>query len=345
MNKLKFGIIGAGRIGKLHAENLTYNIPNAEVVAIADVNLNAAQETAQNLGIPQVSDQYKDIISNVNVDVVAICSPTDLHAQQIIESAEAGKHIFCEKPIALSIDKIQEANEAVKQNGVKLMVGFNRRFDANFAKIQQTVAAHKTGSVHIVKITSRDPAPPPVEYVKRSGGLFLDMMIHDFDMSRYVSGSEVEEVYATGNVLVDPKIGEAGDIDTAIVQLKFKNGALGVIDNSRQAVYGYDQRVEVFGNNGMVLVDNNKPDAHRFLGAEGETGSLPLYFFLERYAQSYINEMNAFIKSILEDSSSPVTGQDGLMAVVIGLAANKSLKENRPVKTSEILEQYQLVVN
>jgi myo-inositol 2-dehydrogenase/D-chiro-inositol 1-dehydrogenase len=216
------------------------------------------------------------------------------------------------------------------------MVAFNRRYDPNFFKVHEVVQSGKVGEPHVLKITSRDPSPPPEEYIRSSGGLFLDMTIHDFDMARYLMGSEVTEVYARANVLVDPVFKKAGDWDTAIVMMTFKNGAMGVIDNSRKAVYGYDQRVEVFGSEGMVTVKNNTPDNHIYLNREGSHSSLPLNFFMQRYTESYLNEMQAFVDSIQNDRPSPVSVHDGLMAVVIGLAAAKSVKDNRPVPLSEI---------
>ncbi|MFQ5437185.1 MAG: inositol 2-dehydrogenase, partial [Anaerolineae bacterium] len=251
-------------------------------------------------------------------------------------AAAAGKHIFCEKPIDHSLEKIDAALAAVEKAGVTLQIGFNRRFDANFRKVREMIAAGKVGETHILRITSRDPAPPPIEYVKVSGGLFLDMTIHDFDMARYLVGSEVEEVYVAAAVRVDPAIGEAGDVDTAVITLKFADGTMGTIDNSRQAVYGYDQRVEVFGSKGMVHVENNLPNTHIYSSAEGITSEKPLYFFLERYMDSYVTEMQEFVDAVVGGKSPPVVGEDGRIPVIIGLAAQKSLQENRPVRLDEI---------
>ena len=230
---ITFGVIGAGRIGKIHAENLATRIPGAQVISIADIILEAAQETATHLRILTSTADYHDILADPAIDAVAICSSTDTHTQIIIEAAQAGKHIFCEKPIDHDLAKIDAALAAVEKAGVKLQIGFNRRFDPNFRKVREMIAANKIGDPHILRITSRDPAPPPVEYIKVSGGIFLDMTIHDFDMARYLMGSEVVEIYVSGGVIVDPAIGEAGDIDTAIITLRFKNGAIGTNDNSR----------------------------------------------------------------------------------------------------------------
>lgn len=333
---IKVGVIGAGRIGKIHAENLATRIPGVEVAAIADVNLKAAQELAEKLHVAKAYDNYQQIMADKSIDAVAICSSTDTHAALMIEAAQAGKHIFCEKPVDHSLEKIDRALETVKKAGVKCQIGFNRRFDPNFKKVRELVRDGKIGELHLLRITSRDPAPPPVEYVKGSGGMFMDMTIHDFDMARYLSGSEVVEVYAAGGVMVDPGIGVAGDIDTAIITLKFANGAIGTIDNSRKAVYGYDQRVEVFGSGGMAAVANNTLNSSVYSNAEGVVSEKPLYFFLERYMDSFIAELKDFIEAIQNDSPTPVTALDGRKPVVIAMAANKSLKENRPVKLSEI---------
>ena len=337
MKKVKVALIGTGRIGKLHVENLSVRIPAAELVAVADPFIKGAKEVAAKFGIKIVTSDYKEILSNPEVEAVVICSPTDTHAQCVMEAAVTGKHVFCEKPLDLSIDKIRMVLDVVEKASVKLMVGFNRRFDPNFTKVQQMVKTGKIGIPHILKITSRDPEPPPAEYVKVSGGIFLDMTIHDFDMTRFVLGTEVTEVYAKANVLVDPAIGKAGDVDTAVTTLFFENGAIGTIDNSRKAVYGYDQRLEVFGSDGMVMVDNNTPDNHTYYNKKGSHGSLPLNFFMDRYVESYAIEIEAFINAVVNDKEVPVSGKDGLMSVAIGLAARKSVIENRPVKLSEIL--------
>ena len=333
---LRFGVIGAGRIGKIHAQNLATRIHAAEVAAIADVDLKAAQDLAAELHIPSAVEDYRAILSDPTIEAVAICSSTDTHARIVVEAAQAGKHIFCEKPIDLQLEKIDAALEAVSKAGVKLQIGFNRRFDPNFRKIRTMVAEGKVGTPHIIRITSRDPAPPPLSYVEVSGGLFLDMTIHDFDMARYLSGSEVEEVYTVAGVMVDPAIGEAGDVDTAVITLRFANGAIGTIDNSRKAVYGYDQRVEVFGSNGMVQAHNNTPDNDVYFNADGVHSAKPLYFFLERYMESFIAEMKGFVESVQADTTPSVTGIDGRIPVVIGMAAKKSYLEHRPVKVSEI---------
>ena len=328
---LRIGVIGAGRIGKIHAETIATRISNAELAAVADVYLPAAKETGAAFQVPIVAADYHVILIDPAIEAVAICSDTNTHAQIIQEAAVAGKHIFCEKPIDHSLAKIDAALTAVAQAGVKLQIGFNRRFDPNFRKVHQLIVDGKIGRPHILRITSRDPAPPPIEYIKVSGGMFLDMTIHDFDMARYLIGSEVTEIYAAGGVMVDPAIGEAGDLDTAVITLKFANGVIGTIDNSRQAVYGYDQRVEVFGSEGMVAASNNLPDAHVYSNANGVHTALPLNFFLERYMDSYVAEMREFVDAVLNDEEPPVVGVDGRIPVVMGLAAQKSWRENRPI--------------
>jgi myo-inositol 2-dehydrogenase/D-chiro-inositol 1-dehydrogenase len=335
--KLCIGVIGAGRIGKIHGENIARFIPGAKLEGIADIALNTEQEAwAKALGARIVSKNPEDILNDPSIGAVAICSSTDTHADFVIAAAAAGKHIFCEKPIDLSVPKVKAALEAVKKAGVKLQIGFNRRFDHNFARIRQHTLAGKIGKVHLVKISSRDPAPPPPAYVAVSGGIFLDMMIHDFDMARFQAGSEITEVFASGAVLVDPEIGKAGDVDTAIVSLKFANGAIGAIDNSRKAVYGYDQRVEVFGSAGALMADNDLPNTVKLYGDAGITGEKPLYFFLERYKGAFVAEMVSFVDAVQNNKPVAVSGEDGLENMYAALAAGKSLKEGRAVKVSEI---------
>lgn len=334
--KINVGLIGAGRIGRVHAENLVNRIPGANLVAVADIMPAAAEKLAAEFQIPAAFSDPRAIIGDKRIEAVVICSSTDTHAQMIEAAATAGKHIFCEKPLALNLEQIDRALSTVQQAGVKLQVGFNRRFDPSLKRARDLVASGRIGTPHILRITSRDPQPPPIAYIKVSGGIFLDMTIHDFDMARFLMGVEVEEVYATGSVLVDPAIGQAGDIDTAITTLRYANGALGAIDNSRRAVYGYDQRVEVFGSEGMVMVANNTPDTTVYADAHGVHSSLPLYFFVERYTEAYIVEMREFIDCIQQDKTPSVTGVDGRIPVVMGYAAWKSYQERRPVKVSEI---------
>jgi myo-inositol 2-dehydrogenase/D-chiro-inositol 1-dehydrogenase len=333
---ISVGIIGTGRIGRLHAENVMYRIPEARLLAASDIFVEAAEAVAEQLGVPAAYQDHRRILDDENIDAVLICSSTDTHAQLIEEAAEAGKQIFCEKPIALDLEAIDRALAVVERSGVKLQIGFNRRFDPSFARVREIVAAGGIGEPHILRITSRDPAPPPIAYVKVSGGIFLDMTIHDFDMARFLMASEVEDIYAAGGVMVDPAIGEVGDIDTTVITLHFANGALGVIDNSRQAVYGYDQRVEVFGSSGCVTADNNYPNTATISDATQVHRDLPLNFFVERYTESYVAEIRAFVESVVNDTRPTVTGLDGRMPVLMGYAAKRSYEEKRPVRLSEI---------
>lgn len=335
-SRLRIGLIGAGRIGKIHAENLSTRIPDAELAAVADIDLAAADEIATQFRAPVAVANYQAILDDAAIDAVAICSATDTHTLIIQEAAAAGKHIFCEKPIDHDLNRIDQALAAVEKAGVKFQVGFNRRFDPGFRKVREMVAAGKVGTPHILRITSRDPAPPPIAYIRISGGIFLDMSIHDFDMARYLIGCEVAEVYVAGGVMVDPQIGAVGDVDTAVITLRFENGAIGAIDNSRRAVYGYDQRVEVFGSRGMVTVSNNTPDTHVYSDGEGVHSSLPFYFFQERYSESFMAEMIEFVAAVKNDTQPPATGVDGRIAVIMGQAAQISHQENRPVRLSEI---------
>ncbi len=325
------GAIGAGRIGKLHTENIL-KMPDARLKIVADPFID--DDWARSWELSTALDP-EAVFSDDEIEAALIFSPSQLHAEQIIAAARAGKHIFCEKPIALDPDRIRQALKVVAEEGVKLQVGFNRRFDPDFRRLKQAVDSGEIGRIYLIKITARDPAPPPMEYVKASGGMFLDMTIHDFDMVRYLSGSEVEEVYAAGAVLVDPAIGEAGDIDTAITTMKMRNGALAVIDNSRQAVYGYDQRIEVFGSKGSIAAGNRTPTQTILTTTDGVVADKPLVFFLERYQESFRAEIEEFIRSVREDRETPVDGQDGLASILIGIAANESLKRGEPVRVAE----------
>lgn len=331
------GIIGAGRIGKVHVESICTQVANATVKTLADPFM--SEETAawaKSMGVENVTKDYKEILADPEIDAVLICSSTDTHSSISVEAIKAGKHVFCEKPIDHDVAKIKEVIEALKESDVKYQVGFNRRFDHNFEAVQRAVAEGRIGDTHLIKVTSRDPEPPCAEYVKVSGGMFLDMTIHDFDMVRFLAGCNAEEVYVEAAVLVDPAIGEAGDVDTAVITLKMENGAIAVIDNSRKAVYGYDQRAEVFGSKGMAAVTNDTASSAVISNADGVTGEKPLFFFLERYMAAYAKEIKCFIEAIELDTDTPIGVMDGLEPVLMGLAAKKSLEEHRPVKISEI---------
>jgi myo-inositol 2-dehydrogenase / D-chiro-inositol 1-dehydrogenase len=335
-NRLNIGIIGAGRIGKVHAATLAFRVAEAVPLAIADVNLAAARELAGRCGIPRVCESAAEMLADPEIEAVLICSSTDTHADLVCAAAAAGKHIFCEKPIDHSLAKIDLALAAVAKASVKLQIGFNRRFDANFARVRQAVVSGEIGEPHLLHIVSRDPAPPPVAYIKVSGGMFLDMTIHDFDMARFLIGDEVEEVYTAAGVRVDPAIGAAGDVDTALIVLRFRNGAIGTIDNSRKAVYGYDQRVEILGSAGSIATANRYPNEAVVSTAQCVRRDLPLNFFMDRYTESFASEMQSFVRAVLEDAPAPVTGIDGRIPVVMGIAARKSYDERRPVRLAEI---------
>ena len=335
MKKIKIALAGLGRIGKIHLNNLCRNFTEIEVVAVMDP-MEDARGTADEFDIPLFLKDFDSVLAIPELDAVVICSPTDTHADYVIKTARAGKHIFCEKPLDLSLEKVKEVLSIVEGSGVQLMLGFNRRFDPEFRKIRDLVTNGTIGDPQILKITSRDPGPPPISYIKVSGGMFLDMTIHDFDMARYISGKEVREVFAVGAVKVDKAIGDAGDIDTAIITLVFEDGTMAVIDNSRKAAYGYDQRLEVFGSKGMALADNNYPNNHKLYTENGVSGDLPLHFFLERYQESYNSEIRDFVNALKKGGNMPVGGRDGLMSILIGLAARKSVEEKRPVRIAEV---------
>ena len=340
MGKIKIGLIGAGRMGRLHGENLAHSVSNAELYAVADPFLNeTSKEWAVSMGV-DVDKCYKDpkdILEDPQVDAVFICSSTDTHAALIKESAKAGKDIFCEKPIHHDLEEIHAALKEVEKAGVKLQIGFVRRFDHNHKAVRDTVASGKLGAPCVVKVTSRDPDHQPMEYIRTSGGIFIDMTIHDFDMVRYLSGSEVTEVTAYGSVCENEEYAQMNDVDTAIVLMKFENGALGVIDNSRASHYGYDQRSEVQCQKGCVTTGHDLENEAVILSADVVSSSKPTWFLTERYTQAFISEYHAFVDAVLNDTDTQVKGIDGLKPVEIALAANKSLAEGRTVKISEIL--------
>ncbi len=340
---INVGIIGAGRIGKVHCESIMRYVKNATVKAVADPFLNDETiEWAKSLGINEFYEDYHKILEDDSIEAVLICSSTDTHSTISLEAIAAGKHIFCEKPIDHDVNKILEVKKALENSNVKYQVGFNRRFDHNFKAARKAVEGGQIGDLNILKVCSRDPGAPPVSYIKVSGGIFLDMTIHDFDMVRFMSGSEVEEVFAYGAVLVDPAIGEAGDIDTAVISMKLANGAIAVIDNCRRASYGYDQRVEAFGSLGQVAIGNDSESTAVISDANGVRGEVPLNFFLERYMGAYVEEITEFIDCIVNDKEVSVGLDCGLQPVLIGLAAKKSLVTGMPVKIADIAAEYSL---
>ncbi len=334
---LDIGVIGLGRIGKVHINSISTRIPEAKVVMAADPNLNDEMvEFAGQFGIKNLTKDYKEVLNNSEVDAVLICSSTDTHAVISAEAIRKGKHVFCEKPVDHSLEKIKLVQDALEENPVKFQVGFNRRYDHNFAAIRKAVIDGKLGDVHITKVTSRDPNPPSAEYAAVSGGMLLDMTIHDFDMVRFLTGKEPVSIYVEPAVLVDPAIGEAGDIDTAIITMKMSDGSIAMIDNSRKAVYGYDQRAEVFGSGGMAASKNDSESTVVISNDNGVTGEKPLYFFLERYMDSFASEVKEFVDAVVNDKEIKTGIEDGLRAVVIALAGNLSIKEKRTVEISEI---------
>ena len=337
METIQIGIIGAGRIGRVHAENIARFVPELEIKTVADPYMSGETEAfLRRLRIPNTVRDADVILKDPEIRAVVVCSPTDLHAEYAIKAARAGKDVFVEKPVDYRIERVREVIAEAEKAGVKLQVGFNRRFDHNHRAVYEAVRAGKAGRVNLVKISSRDPEPPSIDYVKVSGGIFYDMMVHDFDMARFLAGSEVTEVFACGAVLVDPAIGEAGDVDTAVVTLKFENGAMGVIDNSRRAVYGYDQRVEVFGSEGAVMDGNDTPNNAACYGADGTVSSACYKIMWDRYTMAFAAEQRAFAQALLNGTEPQVTGEDGLYPILIAAAADKSLKEGRPVKIAEI---------
>ncbi|MHB1317885.1 MAG: inositol 2-dehydrogenase [Anaerolineae bacterium] len=331
---LRIGLIGAGRIGAVRADALSNNLPQARLVAVSDAHLPAARQLAERLGTPEVCEDWREITADPGIDAVFVCTPTSTHSEIMVTAAAAGKHLFVEKPIALDMGQVDGALAAVDRAGVLLQVGFNRRWDPTFSRVRQAVLDGTIGEVHLLHILSRDPAPPPLSYVRTSGGLFADMTIHDFDMARYLVGSEVVSVYARGAVRVSPEIGDAGDIDTAMIMLVFENGALGTIDNSRQAVYGYDQRAELLGSLGGITTGNVYPNEVTISTAADIRRDLPLNFFMQRYAESYVIETRAYIDSVLAGRMPSPTGADGRAALQIAVAARESLLSGCPVDVS-----------
>jgi myo-inositol 2-dehydrogenase / D-chiro-inositol 1-dehydrogenase len=331
---LRIGVIGVGRVGRMHAELIAHQVPGAALGAVYDAYEPAARGVAADLGVPAAASVQE--IFESELDAVAICSSSDTHVDLLIAAADAGKAVFCEKPVSLDLSEVDRAFGAIDAAGVPFQIGFNRRFDPAHASVREAVASGAVGEPHLVRISSRDPEPPPLEYVKSSGGLFLDMMIHDFDMARFVTGSEVVEVFARGALRIEPSFAEAGDIDTALVTLVHADGCLTAIDNSRRAVYGFDQRVEVFGSDGMAASDNPRAHTGSVLTAAGGRRPPNPYFFLERYLPSYVCEWRGFVEAVKRGEDPPVSTVDARAPLVIGLAAGRSLREGRPVRVEEV---------
>ena len=327
---LKIGVAGVGRIGKMHAEIIARQTANAQLVAVADINDVVAKDVAGQLQVEHAT--MDQLFSSPDIDAVAICTSTHTHVDLIEKAAKAGKAIFCEKPLSLDIEKVDQSLRAVDAANVPFMVGFNRRFDPGHKSVRDAVQSKKIGDVHLTRITSRDPGLPPELDINITGGMLMDMTIHDFDMARYVVGLPITEIFVMGAVLVDPRVGQAGDVDTLAITLRHSNGALTLIDNSRKAVYGYDQRVEVFGSAGMAISDNQKLHNGSVFAKDSVTGQNLPYFFIERYSAAYVNEWAAFVEYVLSGGPSPVSGIDGKAPVVLGLAARESLRTGNPVQ-------------
>jgi myo-inositol 2-dehydrogenase/D-chiro-inositol 1-dehydrogenase len=325
---LRFGLLGAGRIGQLHAGNIVASA-DASLVAIADVNAEAASKLAATTGA-EVRDADA-IIKAGDIDALLIGSSTDTHADYIEAGARAGKAVFCEKPVDLDAKRVESCLKVVEKAGIPLMIGFNRRFDPNFSALQKRVSEGAVGKVEIVTVISRDPGPPPVSYIERSGGLYRDMMIHDFDIARFMLSEEPVEVFAYGSSLVDPAIGKAGDVDTALVVMKTATGKLAQISNSRRAAYGYDQRIEVHGSNGLARADNIHETTVEIAGKNGFRGDPVLHFFLERYMEAYRRELAAFIDAVANGRPPSPSGRDGLAAQRLADAATESRKTGKAV--------------
>ncbi|MGI9271849.1 MAG: inositol 2-dehydrogenase [Woeseiaceae bacterium] len=326
---INIAVIGAGRIGQIHAKNLQEN-ESAELRCIIDVSAPAAAELARRCSTEVGS--LENMLADASIQAVVIASSTDTHAELVTACAESGKAIFCEKPLDLDVSTASKCLKVVEEKGALLCLGFNRRHDPSFNRVKREIDAGTVGDVEVVSITSRDPSPPPADYIARSGGLFRDMMIHDFDMGRWLLGDEPVEIFATGSVLVDAAIGEAGDIDTAVATMKTGSGRLCHITNSRRCSYGYDQRIEVFGSNGMVRAANQHETLVETAGEQGYLKEPALPFFLERYADAYRLQLDKFLRAASGDDISLPTGQDGLRALEIADAAQQSHIEGKPIR-------------
>lgn len=330
---LKVGLLGAGRIAGVHATAITSH-PRSELTAVSDFYPEAAEKLAAQYGA--VARSTDEIIADPEIDAVLIATSTDTHSDLMEAATRAGKAVLCEKPVDLSLERARACQNVVDATGRPVMIGFNRRFDTNFGALKAAHAAGEIGKAELLSITSFDPAPPPVAYIKVSGGIFRDMMIHDFDMANFIIGSAPVSISSTASSIVDPEIGAAGDFDTAIVTLRYASGELAVIKNSRRAVYGYDQRVELLGSEGLLQAQNMLENTVVKSGTQGVTGAKPTYFFLERYMQAYEAEWSAFVAAITEGAALPVTLSDGVLALAMAEAATKSAKTGQPVLLADI---------
>ena len=334
MKQIKFGLVGLGRIGKIHFENIRLNCENASVIAVSNLGPDNVKWINKR-GVKHIYDSFSSMMLNDEINAVIISSPTSLHSEHIIQAADAGKAIFCEKPIDLSLERVKKIHALVKELKIPFMVGFNRRYDPSLMKVKSDIKNGIIGKPQIIKITSRDPEPPSIDYIKTSGGLFLDMAIHDFDIACFMNQQKVISVYSSGTVFGNPDIKKLGDLDTAITTLTFENGSIASIDNSRKSAYGYDQRIEVFGNLGITASNNKLADSHYFADSNGIHNSNPLGFFIERYSESYLLILKKFIYCLLENKEISNNSRVGLNALLISLAAKKSFEENRVVELYE----------
>ncbi len=336
MKKIGIGIIGTGEIGTVHANNIVKEVPGAELVAVADIQPGKAENLARSLRVPRWYARTEELLSDREVGAVLVCTTPESHAEIVTRAAAAGKDIFCEKPLGLDPEQAKLALKHVEAAGIKLQVGFNRRFDSNFMRLKEYVESGRLGMPQSVHIVSRDPEPPGREYYLLSGGILLDMTIHDFDLARHLVGDEVVEVYVAGSTLIAPWLADHGDADTIAVILKFSRGAVGSISNSCRSVFGYDQRVEVFGEKGMISASNPLPDTTAVWSEEGRRTPPLLHFFAERYRASYAEEIRRFVEAVAEGREPPVTGRDGLTGIRIATAARESMRTGMPVKLKDI---------
>lgn len=342
MATVKMGIFGLGRMGRIHLENLCTRIAGAELIAAMNPS-EAGRKFAERFNIPLVTDDADQLFNHPDIDALVICSPTDNHADYVTRAARAGKAIFCEKPLDLSLEKVKATLQVVRDANVPLMLAFNQRLDPNFAAVKEQISEGRIGNLQSVHIVSRDPGPPPIGFVKRSGGLFMDMTIHDFDMANFLVAADPVEVYAKGFNLVDPEIGAVGDIDTAAILITFSNNVTVMIENSRKAVYGYDQRLEVFGSGGMIRTENPLKTTNIYTNESGNHAARNADFFMDRYIDSYFHEMNLFVAALRENKPMPISGEDGLKAMLLATAANISVRENRPVLLQEVEAAYRAI--
>lgn len=341
MKKTVVGVIGAGSMGCVHIENIMTIIPQAKLAYVSDPYPDVYNKMAAELDYPTASADYRAMLCDPQVEAVIICAPAAIHGDLIIEAARSRKHIFCEKPLDYDVNKIVEALRVVRDAGVKLQLGFNRRFDHNFAKARTYVDQGKIGDVHLITISSRDPVPPVDAYFTAPGGehcsIYTDTTIHDFDMARFLNNSEVTEVYAMGSKLINKDKPQITRDDTCVITLRFEDNSLAVIDNSWEAVYGYDQRAEVFGTKGSATVENDVFSRTVLHSIDGIVAEKPLVTIKDRYGAAYAEEIRQFIAAVQNNTPVPVGGMDGLLSIIIANAAKKSAAENRPVKIAELM--------